>query len=280
MNSIIKNLPLLCLLFMLSTNNVAVALPPAVTVSAQHYGGLIVYNYRLINNSLYAISSVQIGYDVSKAQTPNNYGYELLSYPSGTVGQGIPLASVTSPALWEALFIEPEETPEGSIEWSVIDANSPRLAAGQALAGMSIKLDKMDHSYLASHATISFSNSVTPRISVLIQRLDTTPPALTITPTPASTTLAQRGQLVPINVTIATKDNYDPAPEIKLVSITANEVLAPSDIQGAAIGTDDRSFSLKAARTNPAMVRTYTLTYSATDASGNTSTASVALPVN
>ena len=46
-----------------------------------------------------------------------------------------------------------------------------------------------------------------------------------------------------------------------------------TDVQGAATGTDDRSFSLIAAHTTTAVARIYTVTYSATDASGNKSTA-------
>jgi len=79
---------------------------------------------------------------------------------------------------------------------------------------------------------------------------------------------------------IATSDDYDPEPEIKLESITANEALAGNDIQEAQLGTDDRSFSLAANREgdNPAG-RIYTVTYSATDASGNKASASATVTV-
>ena len=76
------------------------------------------------------------------------------------------------------------------------------------------------------------------------------------------------------------KDDYDPQPEIKLESITANEVLEKEDIKGALIGTDDRQFQLKAEREGKNKAgRIYTVTYSATDGSGNKSIASATVTV-
>jgi len=72
----------------------------------------------------------------------------------------------------------------------------------------------------------------------------------------------------------------DPEPEIKLESITSTETLADGDIQDAQFGTDDRSFSLAAKRAGTNLAgRIYTVTYSATDASGNKATASATVTV-
>ena len=43
----------------------------------------------------------------------------------------------------------------------------------------------------------------------------------------------------------------------------------PDDIQGANFGTDDRQFELRNERSGTGRGRLYTVTYSATDASGN-----------
>ncbi|MDO8311719.1 MAG: hypothetical protein Q7T25_07250, partial [Sideroxyarcus sp.] len=78
--------------------------------------------------------------------------------------------------------------------------------------------------------------------------------------------------------TIAVKDDYDPQPEISLESITANEVLETGDIRDASLGTDDRQFSLKA-ESESKVGRIYTVTYSATDGSGNKALASATATV-
>jgi endo-1,4-beta-xylanase len=63
---------------------------------------------------------------------------------------------------------------------------------------------------------------------------------------------------------------------VELVSITSNEADnglgdgdTSDDIQGASYGTDDRQFLLRAERSGTGSGRIYTVTYSATDASGN-----------
>ena len=86
--------------------------------------------------------------------------------------------------------------------------------------------------------------------------------------------------MIPVTATITVKDDYDPAPEIKLVSVLADDPANGSDIQGDAVDTDDRSFSVRAARFNPAVARTYQVVYSATDASGNSTRVATTLIVN
>jgi hypothetical protein len=67
-------------------------------------------------------------------------------------------------------------------------------------------------------------------------------------------------------------------PEIKLESITASEPLAADDVRDANIGLDDRYLKLRAESKDPAG-RIYTVTYSATDASGNQTLASAMVTV-
>jgi endo-1,4-beta-xylanase len=54
------------------------------------------------------------------------------------------------------------------------------------------------------------------------------------------------------------------------------------DIQGAAFGTDDRQFLLRAERSGTGSGRVYTITYEAADDSGNVTTrqATVTVPRN
>ena len=70
------------------------------------------------------------------------------------------------------------------------------------------------------------------------------------------------------------------ATEIKLESIYASDAASTDDVGGAQPGTDDREFSLAAKREGTNMAgRTYTVTYSATDGSGNKATASATVTV-
>ncbi len=112
---------------------------------------------------------------------------------------------------------------------------------------------------------------------------DTQPPQLTVALSP--TTLAgPNHKMVQVTATIQVSDTLDPDPEIKLVSITCNQNFDSTlDISGATIGTDDRSFFLRAGRDNNKHEdRVYTVTYSATDIAGNTRTvtAKVVVPFN
>ncbi len=275
--SITARFQMICLAWAFGACSEALAQPPVVSAYGVHYGGKVQYHYRLVNNGPYEISSVWIGHD-----TPNDNNsdiFELKSDPSGMVDPGMPAASVTSPPGWEPILIGQEETTESSIKWHVANANTPRLAVGQTLSGMSITLDKADSSYVMSHATIHFSNRPsTDDVTVPLQRLDTTPPALTVALTP--NVLRPNEKLVPITAAITVKDDYDPAPEIKLESITPSELTEPGDIRDASLGTDDRQFMLKAEREGKNKAgRIYTVIYSATDASGNQATASATVTV-
>ncbi len=255
------------------------ATPVSVKVYGQHIGSRVIYNYRVINNSTGGIPSVWIGHDNKNDRDVSNDIWELHELPSGwDFYAGIPPSSATSPPGWRVYVITQEENEKHGIAWETIDDNSPEILAAQTIAGMSITLDKADDRYWAGHAKILFSSGQYP-IAVPIEKLDTTPPVLAATATPA-TLWPPNNKPVPVTVTVSVKDDYDSQPEIKLESITANEALASGDIQGAAPGTDDRTFSLLAARSGTSTAgRIYTLTYSATDGTGNKSTATTTVTV-
>ena len=105
--------------------------------------------------------------------------------------------------------------------------------------------------------------------------VDTTAPQLSVSLSP-SKLWSPNHKLVTITATIVASDTCDANPAIRLVSITSNEPDnglgdgdLPKDIQGAAFGTDDRTFQLRNERSGTGRGRIYTITYSATDASGN-----------
>ena len=83
-------------------------------------------------------------------------------------------------------------------------------------------------------------------------------------------------------------DVCDAAPEVRLVAVTSNEPddaiglgdgRTVDDIQRAEFGQDDRDLMLRAERDGQGGGRTYTLTYEARDASGNTASQSVVVSV-
>ena len=122
--------------------------------------------------------------------------------------------------------------------------------------------------------------SVTSSASFLVEVIDVTPPEIQVTLSPDSL-WPPNHKLVTISATVTVTDDYDPNPAVELVSVTSSEPdngpgdgNTIGDIAGADIGTDDRSFQLRAERSGSGSGRTYTVVYKATDASGNVATAS------
>jgi len=84
-------------------------------------------------------------------------------------------------------------------------------------------------------------------------------------------------QMVAITGSVAVSDVCDPSASFVLTSIVSSEPDngtgdgdKPNDIQGAAYGTADTSFLLRAERSGPGHGRIYSILYTASDASGNT----------
>lgn len=253
-----------------SSPGTAMAQPPVnVGVYAEHRGGKLVYHYRVTNNSQDNIAAIRIGYDSKNDSDNSNNAWELLELPSGwDFTTGIPPASATSPLGWRVYVITLEESELLGVNWVVIDDNSPRLLPGQTFTEMSVTLDKADTNYITGHAFVRFPDKLQQ------------PTSLTVPLERPATLWPPNDKLVPVTAAITAKDDYDPEPEIKLISITASEALDANDIQDAQLGTDDRSFSLAAKRAGNNMAgRIYTVTYSATDGSGNKSIASATVTV-
>src|SRR5262249_22777732 len=121
--------------------------------------------------------------------------------------------------------------------------------------------------------------------SFTTQVVDTTPPQLAVTASPA-TLWAPNHTLVTINVAVNVVDACDDRPTVRLVRITSNEgTLADGsghtspDVVGAAFGTDDRTFQLRTERSGTGGGRIYTITYESVDRSGNVTTATTTVTV-
>jgi FG-GAP-like repeat/Thrombospondin type 3 repeat/HYR domain len=121
----------------------------------------------------------------------------------------------------------------------------------------------------ASGRQASCTSSVTVR--------DTLPPTLTLHTDP-TTLWPPNHELVPVHVTWEALDLCDGSATVSLVSVTSsepddaagnNDGATTGDIQGATAGTADSELLLRAERDGKASGRVYTLSYRATDRSGN-----------
>jgi hypothetical protein len=252
---------------------------PAATVSvyAQHSGGKIIYHYRVYNNSQQNIAAVTIGRNNKNDSNPNNDVNELLELPSGWHPKlGIPAASASSPTGWHVSMIAPDENETHAIAWETINDRSPKILTGQTVNKMSVSLEMPDSNYMTGHALVTFADETA--LTVPLERLDFTPPSLTVNLSP-NTIYSQSNKLVAISASFTIKDDYDHLPEVRLESIAANEPLEADDIRDASIGLDDRYLKFRAT-SKSSSGRIYTVTYSATDASGNKTVASATVTVS
>jgi hypothetical protein len=129
------------------------------------------------------------------------------------------------------------------------------------------------------NATDEAANTGSDTVTVTV--IDTTPPQLNATATP-STLWPPNHKYVDVHVNATVLDICDPAPTVTLVSITSNE---PDNSRGDGhtvddiIIIDDFTFHLRAERSGRGPGRIYTITYVATDASGNSVMATVTVNV-
>jgi hypothetical protein len=208
--------------------------------------------------------------------------------PTQPVGWSVKISGYRARGLYSIDWTAPQPVYGGPVNVTGADA-------GQTLSGFSVRVPATSAAgpgavgSLDPYVTGGFEVQVwlgaswldkrEQQIFAPIEKQDTTPPVLSVTATP-NNLRPPNNKLVPVTINVSVKDDYDPQPEIKLESITANEALMSGDTQGAALGTDDRTFSLMATRLGTSTAgRIYTVTYSATDGTGNKSTATTTVTV-
>jgi len=136
--------------------------------------------------------------------------------------------------------------------------------------------------------TVTDSASLSATAVTHVTVRDMQPPSLQVSLSP-SVMRSRDNRLVRVNATVKVSDTCDPNPAVKLVSITSNDPAdrgrsKVNDVQavgGGAVpfGTDVRAFLLRAEDTTHGKDLVYTITYSATNAWGNTSTATAQVVV-
>lgn len=116
---------------------------------------------------------------------------------------------------------------------------------------------------------------------------DTTPPEISISISPDKL-WPPNHKMVDITATVEVSDICDSSPTVVLTSVVSDEPddakgngdgKTVDDIQGADTGFKDYVFQLRAERAGNGDGRTYTITYTATDASGNSASTSVTVIV-
>lgn len=273
-------------LFVAVSSSIAAEAPVRVKVYGVHDGMHVTYHYALTNiSSRRDIYAFDIGWN-----RPKNSG-DLRRLPidwrhgrESAGGMEILLGphSTKQPPGWAVEVMAVEEDPAYWLAWRIPSdvSNAIGVPRGVTLGGFSVTLPQADSGFYRGHFTVSVDEAgrfqwYTGRL----ERLDVTPPTLSVALNP-TTLWPPNDKPTAIAARIAVTDDYDPQPEIKLESIVANESLEEHDIRDAAFGTDDRTFALKAKREGGNKTgRVYTVTYSATDATGNKATASATVTV-
>lgn len=184
-----------------------------------------------------------------------------------------------------------DTAPDGTVQTSDLGVIAVGAEKNHA-SSFTVPADACPGDFTSATASLAFKDFVGKELSVsdsaALQILDIVAPTISLSVSP-SVIWSPDHKMVTITATIAVQDNCDPNPLVTLVSVTSNEPQAgylgtgdkSPDIQGASIGTDDRSFSVRAERAtfNKSTGRVYTIVYRVTDVSGNTSTATAAVTV-
>jgi len=286
---------LLALTSLLGSDCATAQTNPPVKVFAWglHFGGQIVYKYRVQNLGAHPINRIFIGFYPPTATADGAAELSIAPfYPEGQT-MWLPPRVSQSPAGWGVNLNFPDESATFGLDW--IEASNYRrmrpkadhpdipvaqnppniMLPGATWDQFSVTLPEPDMAYIRGHAYLVYGHN---EVTVQMEKGDTTPPVLTLSLLP--TTLPETDKLVSIAAAITVTDDYDPQPEIKLDSIAVNEVYEPKDIQDASLGVDDRQFLLRAEqKSKNSLGRIYTVQYSATDGSGNQSIATATVTV-
>ena len=121
--------------------------------------------------------------------------------------------------------------------------------------------------------------NATDKVNIIVG--DTTPPQINATVTPNSL-WPPNHEYVEVKATVTANDICDPTPKITLVSVTSNEPdngIGDGNTLKDFVIVNDFTFDIREERSGTGSGRIYTITYKATDASGNYAITSVTVTV-
>jgi hypothetical protein len=130
------------------------------------------------------------------------------------------------------------------------------------------------------NATDDAGNTGSDNVTVTV--VDTTPPEITVSVTPDSL-WPPNHKCVIVEANVTVQDAVDPSPTVTFISVTSNE---PDNGKGDGntvndiVIIDDYTFKFVAERSGMGDGRVYTITYQATDASGNSAQATATVTVD
>jgi predicted extracellular nuclease len=173
--------------------------------------------------------------------------------------------------------------PQGERYSYVFDGNSQALDHVLVSSGLAGDVTRFD----AVHVNAEFATQSSDHDPLVAEICaDASPPSLTVSVSP-SVLWPPNHKYRDVTATVTVSDSVDPSPSVVLVSATSNE---PDNAPGGADGNtvndvlrvDDTHFRLRAERNENGAGRTYTITYRATDACGNSTTrsATVSVPIS
>jgi len=183
-----------------------------------------------------------------------------------------------------------QESHEGTqvmLDGTVTDAVSTRFKFTWSEEGTVLKTEEDAANTTLTYAFNLGTHTVTlsatdqagniGRDNVTVTIVDTTPPQIGVTATP-SIMWPPNHKYAELGINVASYDICDPLPKVMLVSITSNEPdnsIGDGNTTNDIVIVNDFSFALGAERSGTGSGRIYTITYKATDASGNYAIASV-----
>jgi len=231
-----------------------------IRVHAEHAAGRVVYHYQVENRGRADLRQVILGCDCRPAEhvmtpflatVPIGAQYGDSDYVDGD--PTLPVEYIRTPPGWQVYAHRPPGADRYWLEWHAVGARG--LAPGQVAKGFSIALPRADRAFLIGRYTVPERNGVGT-----LEPLDATPPRLALRLDEVAP--LSPGETVRVRVVATVEDDYDPAPRLAFESFIPEEATPAAAIRWSKNGAPPRTPS-------------YTVTYSATDASGNAARASI-----
>ena len=218
---------------------------------------IAVYSYKIDNLTKDGVAIFAVG-DEGTGKPPS----------LDATNMGVLPTKFVAPKGWVGHTLGLAESNNYLIEWTVAEerdlvAGNYYLLPGQSSDQFIVQTKKTDSNYVTA-------KSLVQDISVNMIKADTEAPTAEI----YLTTLPAAGMpgWLEVSVTAAAHDNMDPYPDVLLSKITANQTFPETDIQ-AVFNEETKKFLVKMAKD-----RTYNVTFTVMDASGNTTSYMKDLP--